>query len=51
VPRQWYPLPPMEAAVVYRFHTALRGVGPKLWRQVELPAGSSSAEPTDLGQF
>ncbi len=34
----------MEAAVVYRFHIALRGVSPKLWRRVELTAGSSLAD-------
>jgi hypothetical protein len=31
----------MEATVVYRFHIALRGVDPKIWRRVELIAGSS----------
>jgi hypothetical protein len=34
----------MEAAVVYRFHIALRGVNPKIWRRVELTAGSSLAD-------
>jgi hypothetical protein len=31
----------MEATVVYRFHIALRDVSPKVWRRVELTAGSS----------
>jgi hypothetical protein len=51
-PRQWHTLPLMEAPVVYRFHIALRGVDPKIWRRVELIAGSSLAEledqPVDL---
>jgi hypothetical protein len=34
----------MEATVVYRFHIALRGVDPKIWRRVELTAGSSLAD-------
>jgi hypothetical protein len=34
----------MEAAVVYRFHIALRGVSPKIWRRVELTADSSLAD-------
>ena len=34
----------MEAAVVYRFHIALRGVSPKIWRRVELTARSSLAD-------
>lgn len=34
----------MEATVVYRFHIALRGVDPKIWRRVELRAGSSLAD-------
>jgi hypothetical protein len=34
----------MEAAVVYRFYIALRGVSPKIWRRVELTAGSSLAD-------
>jgi hypothetical protein len=34
----------MEAPVVYRFHIALRGVDPKIWRGVELTAGSSLAD-------
>jgi hypothetical protein len=34
----------MEAAVVYRFHIALRVVSPKIWRRVELTAGSSLAD-------
>ena len=33
----------MEATVVYRFHIALRGVSPKIWRRVELTACSSLA--------
>jgi Plasmid pRiA4b ORF-3-like protein len=34
----------MEAAVVYRFHIALRGVSPKIWRRIDLTAGSSLAD-------
>jgi Plasmid pRiA4b ORF-3-like protein len=34
----------MEAEFVYRFHIALRGVSPKIWRRVELTAGSSLAD-------
>ena len=34
----------MEATVVYRFHIALRDVSPKVWRRVELTAGSSLAD-------
>jgi hypothetical protein len=34
----------MEAGVVYRFHIALRGVSPKIWRRVELTAGGSLAD-------
>ena len=34
----------MEAAVVYGFHIALRGVRPRIWRRVELTAGSSLAD-------
>src|ERR1700679_3465902 len=34
----------MEATAVYRFHIALRDVSPKVWRRVELPAGSSLAD-------
>jgi hypothetical protein len=34
----------MEAAVVYRFHIALRCVSPRIWRRVELTAGSSLAD-------
>jgi Plasmid pRiA4b ORF-3-like protein len=34
----------MEAAVVYRFHIALRSVSPKIWRRMELTAGSSLAD-------
>jgi len=34
----------MEATVVYRFHIALRGVAPKIWRRLELTAGSSLAD-------
>jgi Plasmid pRiA4b ORF-3-like protein len=34
----------MEAAVIYRFHIALRDVGPKIWRRVDLTAGSSLAD-------
>jgi Plasmid pRiA4b ORF-3-like protein len=34
----------MEATVVYRFHVALRDVSPKVWRRVELTAGSSLAD-------
>jgi hypothetical protein len=44
VPGQWHTLPRMEAAVVYRFHIALRGVSPRIWRRVELTAGSSLAD-------
>jgi Plasmid pRiA4b ORF-3-like protein len=34
----------MEATVVYRFHIALRGVNPKVWRRLELTAASSLAD-------
>jgi hypothetical protein len=34
----------MEGTVVYRFHIALRDVSPKVWRRVELTAGSSLAD-------
>ena len=34
----------MEAEFVYRFHIVLRGVNPKIWRRVELTAGSSLAD-------
>jgi len=34
----------MEATLVYRFHIALRDVSPKIWRRVELTAGSSLAD-------
>jgi Plasmid pRiA4b ORF-3-like protein len=34
----------MEAEVVYRFHIALRGISPKVWRRVELTAGRSLAD-------
>jgi hypothetical protein len=34
----------MEAAVVYRFHIALRRVSPKIWRRIELTGGSSLAD-------
>jgi hypothetical protein len=34
----------MEGEVVYRFHVALRGVSPKVWRRVVLTAGSSLAD-------
>ena|ERR1700733_1232839 len=34
----------MEATVVYRFHIAPRHVSPKVWRRVELTAGSSLAD-------
>jgi hypothetical protein len=34
----------MEATVVYRFDVALRDVSPKVWRRVELTAGSSLAD-------
>jgi hypothetical protein len=33
----------MEAAVVYRFHIALRGVNSKIWRRMEPTGGSSLA--------
>jgi len=35
---------PLEATVVYRFYIALRDVSPKVWRRVELTAGSSLAD-------
>jgi hypothetical protein len=34
----------MEAAIFYRFHIALRGISPKIWRRVELTAGRSLAD-------
>ena len=34
----------MEAAVVYGFHIALRGIRPRIWRRMELTAGSSLAD-------
>jgi hypothetical protein len=34
----------MEATVVYRFHIALRGIDPEIWRRVKLIAGSSLAD-------
>ena len=34
----------MQAAVVYRFHLALQGVNPKIWRRIELTAGGSLAD-------
>jgi Plasmid pRiA4b ORF-3-like protein len=34
----------MGAPVVYRFHIALRGVAPKIWRRLELTASSSLAD-------
>jgi hypothetical protein len=34
----------MEAAVVYRLHIALRGVSPKVWRRLELTAGTSLSD-------
>lgn len=37
-------LPVMAATVVYRFHIALRDVSRKVWRRVELRAGSSLAD-------
>jgi hypothetical protein len=39
----------MEAEVVYRFHIALRGVGPKVRRPVEMRAASSLADPAVNG--
>src|SRR5271156_3138647 len=33
-PRRWHTLRPMEAAIFYRFHIALRGISPKIWRRV-----------------
>jgi hypothetical protein len=42
--RRWHTLPLMEATVVYRFDVALRDVSPKVWRRVELTAGSSLAD-------
>jgi hypothetical protein len=41
----------MEATVVYRFHIALRDVSPKVWRRVELTAGSSLADPQRVIQL
>jgi Plasmid pRiA4b ORF-3-like protein len=44
-------LPLMEATVVYRFHIALRDVSPKVWRRVELTAGSSLADLQRVSQL
>src|SRR5277367_5869263 len=50
-PRRWHTLRRMEAAVVYRFHIALRRASPKIWRRMELTAGSSLADLQRLIQI
>jgi hypothetical protein len=34
----------MQAGIIYRFHIALRGISPRIWRRIELNAGQSLAD-------
>jgi hypothetical protein len=34
----------MESQIAYQFHVALRGISPRIWRRIELPAYHSLAD-------